>query len=90
MPMEGSLVLRVNGTNHPSPRKLGRKGVMTGLLAWNLGAISVDLRLLVKPLGQIPCWARARKSRPENPGGLPSTFLRGAVHQRSTAGWKLG
>lgn len=88
--MEGSLVLRVNGTNYPVTSENGSEGVMTGLLAWNLSAISVDLRLLVKPLGQIPCWARARKSRPENPGGLPSTFLRGAVHQRSTAGWKLG
>ena len=52
--MEGSLVLRVNGTNYPSPRKMGRKGVMTGLLAWNLGAIRMGLRLLVDHLGKYP------------------------------------
>ena len=74
--MEGSLVLRVNGTNYPSPRKMGRKGVMTGLLAWNLGAISVDLRLLVEPLGQIPCWARALKSRPDFSGRLAFNLLK--------------
>ena len=88
--MEGSLVLRVNGTNYPSPRKMGRKGVMTGLLAWNLGAISVGSTVVGGTTWANTLLGQGTKKPPGKSGRLAFNLLKRScaskIHSRLEVG----